>query len=372
MADNPYFKHQRQPFDPEKISSLDEDFANWKDGAFQARGVGEVADVWEETIKSPKMLNFLGYAGSLSSAGMWPAIRWLLENRMVDTLVSTGANLTEDIYEAMGSKYWKVDPWFADDEDLLKHKMDRFYDHAAFETDYRKMEMLVINFFFELNQKLTKVTVFPTWRLLYEFGLWLDAKGIKCILSVAAKNKIPVFSPALVDSGFGEGYVWSLTEIPREERKIIIEQFWDAEDIFRIAEWGLDNGLEKSAGYIGGGVPKDFTQLVAVSQALVRPVTLEQRRMLEGDPTDITYPYKFSWQITTDSPQWGGLSGCGVVTEPISWGKQAGGGTNAMAYVDATIALRLILSRFVEQELKRNDPPDLSWFFEQNKPKEIG
>lgn len=364
MDQNPYLHTQRLPFDPEKLpENFHEDLRQWKQSAFQARGVGEVASVWEETITGGKMLNFLGYAASLSSAGMWPAITWLIKNRYIDVLVSTGANLTEDLYEAMGKRYWEVDPWFPDDEDLLKHHMDRFYDHAAEENSYREMEMLVIDFLLELNGRLEKPTVFPTWKLLYEFGLWLEKKNIWGITSLAAKHGVPIFSPALVDSGFGEGYVWALSNIPRSERKLIIESFWDAEDIFAIAEWGLNQGREKTAGYIGGGVPKDFTQLVAVSQALIRPGDVHQ---IEGGTNDVVYPYKYSWQITTDSPQWGGLSGCGVMTEPISWGKQASGGRNAQVFTDATIALRLILRAFAEKKLKRPDPPDLSWFLNQD------
>ncbi|MBI3115383.1 MAG: deoxyhypusine synthase family protein [Candidatus Kerfeldbacteria bacterium] len=363
MEENPYKKELRQPFDPAQGK---DDLTAWKDKAFQARGLGEVADVWEETITRPKMVNFLGYAASLSSAGLWPGIRWLVENRMVDVLVATGANLTEDVYEAMGFQYWKVDPWFPDDNDLLAHRMDRFYDHAADEWDYRKMELLVIKFIEELNNSLKEQTVFPTWKLLHEFGKWQLQQGIRSITAVAAEKKIPVFCPALVDSGFGEAYVWALSDIPRKQRKLIVEQFWDAEDIFQIAEWALKEGREKTAGYIGGGVPKDFTQLVAVSQSVVRPSkTEEDKYAVAGDENDVIYPYKYSFQITTDSPQWGSLSGCGVMTEPISWGKQANGGRNAQVYCDATIALPLIWRHFAKRKIQRNDPPDLRWFFSE-------
>lgn len=362
MTDNPYKKTKRQPFDPANLpKDFYADVASWKNSAFQARALGEVADVWERMISSGKMLNFLGYAGSLSSAGYWPAITWLIQNRFIDVLVSTGANITEDIYEAMQHDYWKVDPHFCDDEDLLKHRMDRFYDHAADEIDYRRMEKLIVDFLIDLNNRLPERTVFPTWKLLHEFGVWLKEKGVMSILAHAAEQNVPVFAPALVDSGFGEAYVWAFGGlVPQNERKLIIEQFWDAEDIFRLAEWGLQEGREKSVGVIGGGVPKDFAQLVAVSQALVRPGDVNQ---IEGGDQDTVYPYKYSFQITTDSPQWGGLSGCGVVTEPISWGKEASGGINAQVFCDATIALRVILQSFQEKNLRRNDPPDLSWFF---------
>jgi deoxyhypusine synthase len=51
------------------------------------------------------------------------------------------------------------------------------------------------------------------------------------------------------------------------------------------------------------------------------------------------------------------------MTEPISWGKQANEGRNAQAFVDATIALRIILRAFKEEKLRRVNPPDLSWYF---------
>lgn len=360
LEENPYKKEERKSFDPEKISqSLYEELFSWQSSAFQARALGEVASVWEEMVTRPKMFNVLGYAASLSSAGMWPAICWLIKNRFIDVLISTGANITEDIYEAMNQKYWKVDPYFVNDEDLLTHQMDRFYDHAADEMEYRKMEKVIVAFLLDLNKRLEKPTVFPTWKLLYEFGLWLKEKGIWSILAHAADQGVPVFSPALVDSGFGEAYVWAFAKVPRNERNIVIEQFWDAEDIFRLAERSREDSREKSAGYIGGGVPKDFAQLVAVSQAVIRSEASDSE---SSESINTVYPYKYSFQITTDSPQWGGLSGCGVVTEPISWGKEASGGRNAQVFVDATIALRLILSAFKEKGLQRNDPPDLLWF----------
>lgn len=351
---NSYKKFKRNAFNPDELpKNFWADLGGWEHSSFQARGVGEVYKVWKEMIQRKKNVIFLGYAASLSSAGFWPAIVWLIKNRFIDVLVSTGANISEDIYEAMGKKYYKVDPWFANDEDLLENKMDRFYDHAAYEYDYRDLESLIEAFIREWNAKLKERAVVSTSRFLHEFGLWLGKKKIWGILAVAAKYGVPVFSPALVDSGYGEAYVQAFNKsqkIPQSQRKLIIEQFWDAEDIFKIAEWGRTRGYKKGAGYIGGGVPKDFTQLVSVSQAL-----------LVGSHD--VYPYDYSFQITTDSPQWGGLSGCGVMTEPISWGKQGRGGRNAQVFADATIVLRLILRAFKEEKLKRINPPDLGWYF---------
>jgi len=200
--------------------------------------------------------------------------------------------------------------------------------------------------------KLKERRVVSTAAFLHQFGLWLGKRGIWSILATAAKARVPVFSPAVVDSGYGEAYLKALRTVPFSERKLIIEQFLDMEEILEIAEWGRGKGYKKAAGYIGGGVPKDFTQLVTISQTLA----------VTGDQV---FPYDYSFQITTDSPQWGGLSGCGVMTEPISWGKQAEGGKNAQVFIDATVAFRVILRAFKESKLARRHAPDLSWFFAQ-------
>ena len=358
MKRNPYKKDVRKTITISPAKDFHTKLISMKGQAFQARALAEVYDLWHSVITSSRSIIFLGYTASLSSAGYWPAVCELIKNRFIDVLVSTGANISEDIYEAMGNKYYKVDPWFPDDEDLLKHKMDRYYDHAADEHNYRKLESLLAEFFQELNGSLKKPTVFSTAHFLYRLGLWLKNKNIMSILAHAADAQVPVFSPALVDSGVGEAYIRAFNGNPRSKRNLIVEQFFDQEEILDIAEWGNKNKFKKAAGYIGGGVPKDFIQLVAVSQALKHW-------------SEEAYPFDYAFQITTDSPQWGGLSGCGVMTEPISWGKQSRRGINAQVYCDATIAIDFIMQGFLAAKAKRRHIPNLSWFFEKYNPEII-
>jgi deoxyhypusine synthase len=96
--------------------------------------------------------------------------------------------------------------------------------------------------------------------------------------------------------------------------------------------------------YIGGGVPKDTIQLVTVMVDLARG-------------GDVPYPHKYAVQITTDSPQWGGLSGC-TFEEAISWGKiDADEARRAVCYCDATIALPILAHALQEKGVERRDPP---------------
>ena len=59
------------------------------------------------------------------------------------------------------------------------------------------------------------------------------------------------------------------------------------------------------------------------------------------------YPHKYAVQITTDSPQWGGLSGC-TFSEAISWGKESDNGNFVQCYCDATIAFPIITQALVD------------------------
>ena len=68
-------------------------------------------------------------------------------------------------------------------------------------------------------------------------------------------------------------------------------------------------------------------------------------------------------QITTDSPQWGGLSGC-TFEEAISWGKIDSKGTRAVCYCDATIALPILSHALVETLDGPRAGADLDWVFD--------
>jgi deoxyhypusine synthase len=104
-----------------------------------------------------------------------------------------------------------------------------------------------------------------------------------------------------------------------------------------------------SAIYIGGGVPKDFIQLITVEKAFIKGTEDES--------------HKFAIQITTDSPQWGGLSGC-TFEEAISWGKISHEANQAVCYIDATVALPILVNALAQKGVKRKKIPNLKEFLE--------
>jgi deoxyhypusine synthase len=319
--------------------------------AYQGRKLGEAVDVWEAMLKEKDLTIIMGFAGSMSTAGQWKMINWLIRNRYIDVLVSTGANISEDIVDAMGLGYWQGSHQ-VDDQQLLKDDVNRYYDVYGKETDYRKMELLLTDFLMTVKKDYS----YTSAELLYLLGNYLNKKGVKSIVAAAAAKKVPVFCPAIADSAYGETFLMA----KNQGHPIVLDSVKEFDQFVGIGEKTKEVGVV----YIGGGVPKDFTQLLAIS---VSPKTMDEgvpgrKGHLRKGVKEYYYPHRYAIQITTDSPQWGGLSGC-TLEEAISWGKIDIEGKRAVCYCDATIALPLITHALNERVKFKRKAPDLSWLF---------
>ena len=211
---------------------------------FQGRKLAEVLDVWTAMASDPNCTIFMGYSGSLSTTGQWKIVHWLMENRYIDVLVSTGANITEDVFEAMGNSYYQGSH-LVDDEDLLAHQIDRYYDVFADELQYRTMENLLGEFMMTLDP----FARYSSADFLYKFGEYQNTKGIDSITAAAQRAGVPVFSPAMADSGFGVAYYQFAK---KRGLKVAVDQLKDFEQMGDIGDKATSTGVI----YVGGGVPK--------------------------------------------------------------------------------------------------------------------
>ena len=107
MVNDSYFKKKLEPIKVTKQKPISQLLKEMGKTAYQGRKLGEAVDVWENMINSKDTVIAMGFAGSMSTAGQWTIINWLMENRFIDVLVSTGANVSEDIVDAMGLGYWQ-------------------------------------------------------------------------------------------------------------------------------------------------------------------------------------------------------------------------------------------------------------------------
>lgn len=323
---NPYFKEKVRTLEVNR-KAISELLDEMKNISFQGRSLGQAFDILVRMLSDEDVTVIMGLAGSMATAGMWKIVKWLIDNNYIDVLVSTGANISEDIYEAMGASYYKGSP-YVDDEDLFRHRIDRFYDTFADENEYSKMENLIYYFAKEIDSN----KVYSSREFLWKFGSFLHSQNIHSIVTSAYLRKMPIYSPAIADSGYGV----ALSKLKIYDKKLIsIDATLDLVELSKIIAYSKKTGVI----YIGGGVPKDFVQISTITAPFYG---------LKDDRK----PHVYAIQITTDSPQWGGLSGC-TLEEAVSWGKISSDANKITVYCDATIALPFLAHGILEKGLER-------------------
>lgn len=299
-----------------------------REGAFQGRKLGEAFDAWKQMIDGDSLI-CMGLAGSLSSAGLWPLVTWLVERGYVNLLVSTSANATEDLLDHRGASVHRVDPEHVDDEVLWHKGYYRFYDHVVSAVEYDGMEDFLGEFFDDLAGRWAAPSIAGV-RFTHELGRWLDGRGLtEAIAAACFRHGVPLFVPAAPDGPLSEAYRTARRKGP------VVDFFADYEIALSIVDRYMASERGTSAIFLGGGVPKDFIQIIATSVCAMRG----------GREAS---PHGAAIQITSDNTVFGGLSGASVASECISWGKESPRGLNVMVFADVTIALPLLCQGLLE------------------------
>lgn len=284
--------------------------------SFQARNLARGVEVWLEMLNADATI-FLGLAGAMVPAGMRQVLVYLIENRLIDCLVSTGANLFHDLHETLGRLHWQGSPDL-DDGDLATSKTFRIYDVLASEDDFDRTELFVVDF----AGRLERGRAYTTREFFFLLGEELSSEAKEDgILTAAAKARLPIYCPAPGDSVYGTALA---TALVKHGNHVLFDVVGDVAEIVRIACSARCTGVV----FIGGGTPKNFIQQV----------------QLCGDFYDTPLKgHRYAIQVTTDAPQWGGLSGC-TFDEARSWKKVTEDAAVITVNCDATIALPIMVS----------------------------
>ena len=295
--------------------------------SFQGRNLSRAYSVWKRML-SDRTTIFLGLAGALVPAGMRKLFVHIIENRWIDCLVSTGANLFHDIHETLGRSHWQGNPQ-ADDRQLAEAGIDRIYDTFASEEEFRQTDDYIAQFAAGLDQTRS----YSTREFLKLLGESLSVDGSqKGIISAAFEAGVPIYCPAIGDSSIGIAVAYGRHKGENSLNFDIIA------DVLETAEIVI-NSENTGVIYLGGGTPKNFVQQTEVTASI----------MGEDIPG-----HKYAIQVITDPPHWGGLSGC-TFAEAQSWGKVATDAMAATVYCDATIALPIMVAALEEERERFSD-----------------
>lgn len=328
--------------DLENATTVRDLVSSWSRTSIQSRSIYECAKVYENMITdSARPTIMIGLSGALIAGGMRKVIRDLIQAGFVDVIVSTGAILYQDIYQASGFNHFMGTP-HSDDALLHDLYIDRIYDTYVDEVGFVKTDDVIGEIAANIEPKK-----YSTREFMQILGEEISSDR-NSIVATAAKNGVPVFCPAIADSSIGIGLAGLYRAAKKGGSKLM--QLDTIQDNYEIAQIVLESKKTGSI-YIGGGVPKNYINDAAV--------------ML-----DYTPGHSYAFQITTDAPHWGGLTGS-TLDEAKSWGKVSKKATRATAYVEATIGLSLVAGYVLQSKDLRKDRKHLKFVWKGDTLKEI-
>ena len=245
---------------------------------------GKAAKILGEMFSDDDYCNFISLAGPIIPGGLRTLVTDLVDQKLIDGIVTTGANVTHDMLEGLGHRHI-VGSERLDDSALKRKGLSRIYDLLVKQNaivDLEKTAHRMLNRIPE--QKRRNIA---SYELLWEFGRQL--KDRNSLLKTAEKRGVPIFCPGIFDSMLGLD-LWTYSQL----NQLVINPF---KDFSKLVDMTFEAKLV-GAVILGGGMPKHHV-LVANSY----------RGGLDA-----------AIQITLDRPEGGGASGA-PLEEAISWGK---------------------------------------------------
>jgi len=330
-----YLRDRIKPIDFDRISSVADLVGAMRGASIQARNLGLCAEVLDNLYADQdRPTIMLGLAGPLIAAGLRKVLHDLVSGGFVDVIVSTGAILYQDIYQARGFGHYVGDP-NADDAALRDLLIDRIYDTYVDEEKFMETDTWLGYLADEL----------PPGN--YSSRAYLDFVGSKLddensIVRAAHLRGVPMFAPALNDSSIGIGLTHHYHRATLAGRpKIAIDSIRDNYELTQI----VVKSHKTAALYIAGGVPKNY-----INDSVVMAYIFEQEK-----------GHSYALQLTADVPHWGGLSGS-TLKEAMSWGKIQTMATTAMCFVEPSVSLPLLAGYAFQRKLALDRPPlKLAW-----------
>ena len=307
----------------------------YRKAAFQARNLARASDIFNRMLRDEHCTIMLTLAGSLISAGLKKTLITLIENDMVDVIISTGAIMVDqDFLEAQGFRHYQApgtpEAPHATDVDLGAMRINRIYDTYVKEADLDHCDIVLAR----ILDELYKVADSP-WssrELMSALGAHIeDHSGNESVLLAAHRKEVPIFVPAISDSAIGFA-----GNIHRERASALgmSTAFFDPlRDFHELSEIKL---AAETTGLlmVGGGVPKNFAQ-----DTVIGAQKIAQHRSGEWDRPP---KHRYAVQLTVADVRDGALSSS-TLREAITWGKVEPG-YEQMVFGEATTTLPILAS----------------------------
>ncbi|GLG99265.1 Putative deoxyhypusine synthase [Gryllus bimaculatus] len=144
---------------------------------------------------------FLGYTSNMVSCGVRESIKFLAQHRMIDCIVTTAGGVEEDLIKCLGHTY--LGDFALDGRRLREKGINRIGNLLVPNENYCRFEDWVMPILDKmLTEQKEKGILWTPSKVIARLGEEIDDQESICYW--AAKNKIPIFSPALTDGSLGD------------------------------------------------------------------------------------------------------------------------------------------------------------------------
>ncbi|XP_010267038.1 PREDICTED: deoxyhypusine synthase [Nelumbo nucifera] len=255
---------------------------------------------------------FLGFTSNLISSGVRETVRYLVEHRMVDVVVTTAGGIEEDLIKCLAPTY-KGD--FSLPGAYLRSKgLNRIGNLLVPNDNYCKFEDWIIPIFDKMLEEQSKENVLWTpSKVIARLGKEINDQS--SYLFWAYKNNIPVFCPGLTDGSLGDMLYFHSFRKPG----LVIDIVQD----IRAMNGEAVHASPRKTGMIilGGGMPKHHI--------------CNANMMRNGADYAV---------FINTAQEFDGSDSGARPDEAVSWGKIRGSAKTIKVHCDATIAFPLLVA----------------------------
>ncbi len=275
-------------------------------GGFTAKKLGQACEILRSMLKEKNCTIFLSFPACIISTGTRGVIRKLVEEKLVDVIITTCGTLDHDLARVW-KRYYHGD-FIMDDADLHKKGINRLGNILIPNESYgivleQKMQPILRDLY-KSGKK-----ILSSRQLAEEFGLRIEDKN--SILYWASRNQIPIYVPGITDGAFG-AQLWLFRQ---QHPDFTVDVLKDEQELSDI----VFTSKKAGALMIGGGISKHHV------------IWWNQFR---GGLDYAVY-------LTTAEEYDGSLSGARI-REAVSWGKVKESAKYVTVEGDATITMPLI------------------------------
>lgn len=297
-------------YDFNKKFDFNEMMASFASTGAQATSLSKAIEIVKK-MRKEKAFIYLGYTSNMITTGNREIIRYLVEHKMIDYLVTTAGGIEEDFIKCIGD--FKLGSFELDGSKLRDAGVNRAGNVLIPNDRYVEFEKIVLAFLEKYKDEIKIPS--DIIRLL---GKEINNKD--SIYYWAYKNEIPVFCPALMDGSLGD-MIYFYKNYKNKNFKLDI--------------------VEDTENFNNSSIGKSKTGMIVLGGGVVKHAICNCNLYRNGAD--------YAVYINTAQEFDGSDSGARP-DEAVSWGKISQKAESVKVYCDATIAFPLIVAESFAKE----------------------